>query len=102
MMFVASHFEVSCLSMGALCLNHGAFCLGGVLTSYMYRREAAKTAPTKPQNRIRWWSLPTPSVLNPKTEMVSLLNSHPSTSSKKMTVRFKTHFSCLSSNADSC
>ena len=58
-----------------------------------------QTGPTKPQNR--WWSLPPP--LPRPQKMVSLLQlATPLSKSKNENLRFKPHFSCLSTNADSC
>ena len=57
------------------------------------------TRPTKLQNR--WWPLPTSPFLFLKRWCLFCIAT-PLSSSWKMTVRFKPHFSCLSSNGDSC
>ena len=72
-------------------------CKGSGQNSY------TRKGPTKPQNR--WWSLPAPP-FPPSPSSTSkdgvFIAQPPLYSAVKMTVRFKPHFSYLSSNADSC
>ena len=86
-----------CSLRSAVCGLQSAVC--GLQMSYTGAKLLYSTRPTKPQNR--WWSLRALIFLNVKRWcfycIATLLSS-----SKKMTIRFKPHFSCLSGNADSC